>query len=221
MELQVIPHKSIGPLSLGQTQEEVQEALKGLYVSLTSQTPEFVRENAESQQPSALDAVPSETVRELMERYGLQVPSNPAVLPVSRPIHRIEMIEERYSDTLSFRYTCGLFWFQAAYRDNRAAEISVDRLVREQMPVMLCGFDLFKTPADELIPALKEKSPCVCGTKDEELGYEYQFDALGLRFWREDTFHPKLLKDENYVREMAAVLEDQKRFRYFDTVTIY
>ena len=116
MELQVIPHKSIGPLSLGQTQEEVQEALKGLYVSLTSQTPEFVRENAESQQPSAPDAVPSETVRELIERYGLQVPSNPAVLPVSRPIHRIEMIEERYSDTLSFRYTCGLFWFQAAYR---------------------------------------------------------------------------------------------------------
>ena len=86
---------------------------------------------------------------------------------------------------------------------------------------MLCGFDLFKTPADELIPALKDKSPCVCGTKDEELGYEYRFDALGLRFWREDTFHPKLLKDENYVREMAAVLEDQKRFRYFDTVTIY
>ena len=156
-----------------------------------------------------------------MARYGLQDPSNPAVLPVSRPIHRIEMIEERYSDTLSFRYTCGLLWFQAAYRDNRAAEISVDRLVREQMPVMLCGFDLFKTPADELIPALKEKSPCVCGTKDEELGYEYRFDALGLRFWREDTFHPKLLKDENYVREMAGVLEDQKRFRYFDTVTIY
>ena len=72
MELQVIPHKSIGPLSLGQTQEEVQEALKGLYVSLTGQTPEFVRENAESQQPSAPDAVPSETVRELMERYGLR-----------------------------------------------------------------------------------------------------------------------------------------------------
>ena len=122
---------------------------------------------------------------------------------------------------LSFRYTCGLFWFQAAYRDNRAIEISADRLIREWMPVMLFGFDLFRTPADELIPALKGKAPCACDTEDEELGYEYRFDALGLRFWREDAFHPKLLRDENYVREMAAVLEDQKRFRYFDTVTIY
>ena len=83
---------------------------------------------------------------------------------------------------------------------------------------MLCGFDLFKTPADELIPALKEKSPCVCGTKDEELGYEYQFDALG-PVLAGRHLPPELPKDENYVREMAAVLEDQKRFRYFDFFT--
>ena len=220
MELQIIPHKSIGPLSFGQTPKEVEEILKGLYFSLTGHTPEFIGENTQPQS-STPDTVPSEAVRELMERYGLQVPSKPAGSPARHPVHRIEMVKERYSDDLSFRYNCGLFWFQAAYRDNRAVEISVDRLVRERMPVMLFGFDLFMTPVDELIPVLKEKAPCVCDTEDEDLGYEYRFDTLGLRFWREEVFHPKLLRDENYVREMAAVLEDQKRFRYFDTVTIY
>lgn len=220
MELQIIPHKSIGPLSFGQTPKEVEEILKGLYFSLTGHTPEFIGENTQPQS-STPDTVSSEAVRELMERYGLQVPSKPAGSPARHPVHRIEMVKERYSDDLSFRYNCGLFWFQAAYRDNRAVEISVDRLVRERMPVMLFGFDLFRTPADELIPALKEKAPCVCDTEDEDLGYEYRFDTLGLRFWREDVFHPKLLRDENYVREMEAVLEDQGRFRYFDTVTIY
>ena len=221
MELQVVPHKSIGPLLLGQTPEEVQEALKGLFFALTGHMPEVVEEKAAPQLSSAPAAAPSEPAQALMERYGLQVPSKPAGLPARRPVHRIETVKERYAGDVSFRYTCGLFWFQAAYRDNRSAEISADRLVRERMPVMLFGFDLFRTPADELIPVLKGKALCVCGTEDEELGYEYRFDTLGLRFWREDVFHPKLLRDENYLRQMAAVLEDQKRFRYFDTVTIY
>lgn len=221
MEIQVIPHQRIGPLSLGQTPEEVQEALKGLYFALTGHMPELAEENPAPQPVSVPPAAFSEPAQALMERYGLQVPSKPAGLPARRPVHRIETVKERYAGDVSFRYTCGLFWFQAAYRDNRSAEISADRLVRERMPVMLFGFDLFRTPADELIPALKGKAPCVCDTEDEELGYEYRFDALGLRFWRENAFHPKLLRDENYVREMAAVLEDQKRFRYFDTVTIY
>ena len=53
MEIQVIPHQRIGPLSLGQTPEEVQEAIKGLYFALTGHIPELAEEKTAPQLSSA------------------------------------------------------------------------------------------------------------------------------------------------------------------------
>ena len=87
MELRIIPHKSIGPLSFRQTPEEVQEALKGPYFALTGHMPELAEEKSAPQPVSVPPAAFSEPAQALMERYGLQVPSKPAGLPARRPMN--------------------------------------------------------------------------------------------------------------------------------------
>lgn len=172
--------------------------------------------------PLKLNASPDDILKQIQELYASLAGFDPIMVQKGIVGQEIDVTKDSCSDgDFTFRYISDMFWFLVTYRDNRAVEISVDRLIREWMPVTLCGFDLFETPADELIPALKGKAPCVCDTEDEDLGYEYRFDTLGVRFWREDVFHPKLLQDENYVQEMAEVLEDQKHFRYFNIVSIY
>ena len=101
-----------------------------------------------------------------------------------------------------------------------AIEISVDRELRDEVKVSLYDLDVFHTPAEDVIRFMKQFGPCIHDEPDEQLSTEYEFPALGIRFWRERAFHEKLLQDRAYVEAMQLVLEEEKRYLYFDIVTV-
>lgn len=106
------------------------------------------------------------------------------------------------------------------YQNGKAIEISVDRELRDEVKVSLYDLDVFHTPAEDVIRFMKQFSPCIHHEPDEQLSTEYEFPALGIRFWRERAFHEKLLQDRAYVEAMQLVLEEEKRYLYFDIVTV-
>ena len=101
-----------------------------------------------------------------------------------------------------------------------AIEISVNWGLRDDVKVSLYGLDVFNTPAEDVIRFMKQIGPCIHDEPDEQLSTEYEFPALGIRFWRERAFHEKLLLDRAYVEAMQLVLEEEKRYLYFDIVTV-
>lgn len=123
------------------------------------------------------------------------------------------LITGRYGDERSF--------FLVQYQNGQAVEIGVDRLLDETLPVLWEGLPLFRLPAEEVVAALSRKSPVLCDHPDTDLGTDYRFPALGLRLWRERAFHPKLLQDPDYRRDMAEVLEKETRYRYFQLAAVY
>lgn len=65
---------------------------------------------------------------------------------------------------------------------------------------------MFKADAEEMINALKRKSPCFYDLDDEQLSTNYEFPDIGIRLWREQPFHKKLLLDNDYMDEMYQYL---------------
>ena len=107
-----------------------------------------------------------------------------------------------------------------SYQNGKAIEISVNWGLRDDVKVSLYGLDVFNTPAEDVIRFMKQIGPCIHDEPDEQLSTEYEFPALGIRFWRERAFHEKLLLDRAYVEAMQLVLEEEKRYLYFDIVTV-
>jgi len=141
----------------------------------------------------------------------------------------VQVIEDRMfrpDGTRLIRYMNGgsapvPFFFIVEYKDDHAAEISVNRdlsVVWEQQ--MMRFVDFFATPADILIPYLKYFSACICGSADEDLGTEYIFPELGLRLWREMAFHPKMLADEAYMESIGEIILDEFKNVFFEIVSV-
>ena len=105
-------------------------------------------------------------------------------------------------------------------RDPSFQTLSVNWGLRDDVKVSLYGLDVFNTPAEDVIRFMKQIGPCIHDEPDEQLSTEYEFPALGIRFWRERAFHEKLLQDRAYVEAMQLVLEEEKRYLYFDIVTV-
>lgn len=82
------------------------------------------------------------------------------------------------------------------------------------------GLEFSALPAEELVCALKQKSSVLCDLPDEQLATNYEFPELGIRLWRESAFHPKLLKDEQWMKEMQLVLEEEMQYLYFGLVAV-
>jgi len=120
----------------------------------------------------------------------------------------------------NIRYIGNSFFFMVGYRDNRAVEISINHELRDHLPIILLGIDVFKTPAEEIVTALKRISSCTHDLEDEQLSTNYEFPDLGLRLWREEAFHTKLLNDEEYMNEMKLVIEEMFRYQYFELIAI-
>ncbi len=125
-----------------------------------------------------------------------------------------------YDGITTIRYISDSFFFMAGYRDNRAVEIAVDYELRNHLPIMLLDIDVFKTPAEEIVTGLKKLSACTYDLEDEQLSTNYEFPDLGLRLWREVAFHPKLLNDTKYMKEMELVIEEMYRYQYFELVAV-
>lgn len=118
------------------------------------------------------------------------------------------------------RYFDGCAFFLVQYYDGRAVEIGVERCLSQTTSVLLDELDVFALPAEELVCALKQKSSVLCDLPDEQLATNYEFPELGIRLWRESAFHPKLLKDEQWMQEMQLVLEEEMQYLYFGLVAV-
>lgn len=121
---------------------------------------------------------------------------------------------------LTGRYISSTAFFRVEYYRGRAVEIGVDSLIRERGNISLYGIDIFRTPAEEVIEALKTFSSCTCEIADKELATDCWFAEIGVRLWRERAFHPKLLQNKEYMEEMQLVLEDEYPYRYFQLVAV-
>lgn len=136
------------------------------------------------------------------------------------PGKNIEISKDEEDDGYTLRYITGSFFFMVRYRNDNAKEISVDRDLGKAMNIALFDVDVFNTPAEEVVNYTKQFSKCSYDAKDEQLSTNYEFDDIGIRFWREEPFHKKLLSDKAYMEEMSSVIEDMYRYLYFDIVTI-
>ena len=138
-------------------------------------------------------------------------------LPLST---NIAISKDFYDELLGIRYLSNCFFFMVQYRNNRAVEIAVGCELSHYIPILLYDMDFFHTPALEMIEALKKLSPVTHDLEDEDLSYNYEFPKLGLRLWREDAFHPKLLKDAQYMKEMELVMDEMYRYQYFQLIAV-
>ena len=132
----------------------------------------------------------------------------------------IQISRDLYDESPVIRYMNNCFFFMVQYRNNRAVKIAVGCELRNHIPILLYNMDFFHTPASEMIEALKKRSPVTYDLDDEDLSSNYEFSELGLRLWREDAFHPKLLKDAQYMKEMELVMDEMYRYQYFQLIAV-
>lgn len=123
-------------------------------------------------------------------------------------------------DLVTGRYADGRSFFLVQYQNGRAIEISVHKMLIQALPVKLFEVDVFKLKTEQIIDWLKGTSGFVCDNEDEQLGTEYIFPEIGIRFWRERAFHPKLLENTLYMKEMKDVLEEEYQYQYFELITV-
>lgn len=118
------------------------------------------------------------------------------------------------------RYQDGSSFFMVKYKNNKAVEIAVDYELREKMKIEIYGIDVFQTTAEALVSNLKNYSVCNYDMEDELLSTNYEFDDIGIRLWREEPFHPKLLSDESYMNEMREVIDEMYQYLYFQIIAV-
>lgn len=106
------------------------------------------------------------------------------------------------------------------YRNDQAVEIAVHYELREHAIITLYDMDVFQTSAEQLVTFLKKFSSCSYDLEDEQLSTNYEFHNIGVRLWREEPFHPRLLSDESYMKEMALVIDEMYRYLYFEIIAV-
>lgn len=128
-----------------------------------------------------------------------------------------EGIEE---DGFTIRYLGNGFFFMVIYQNNQAVEISVNDYIKEYAYVTLYEKEVFNTSAEELVNYLSNISPCIYDLDDRLLSTNYEFVDIGVRLWREDAFHEKLLLDKKYMEDMSQVIDEMYRYLYFELIAI-
>lgn len=134
--------------------------------------------------------------------------------------NNIQISKDTEDDGYSLRYIKGSFFFMVYYINDRAVEISVDREMSNRMNVVLYDVDVFNTPAEEVINSVRHFSKYSYDAEDELLSTNYVFNDIGIRLWREEAFHEKLLSDKAYMEKMSMIIEEMYRYLYFDIITV-
>lgn len=155
---------------------------------------------------------PDQIEAAILQQYGEWAPAENPRITISK--------DAEIDGVVCQRYLYGDLFFMVSYKDGYAVEIGVDRSLSSMAVVSLYNMDVFTTPAEQLIFALKEFSPCFYDLDDELLSTDYEFAEIGIRLWREAAFHPKLLLDETYMNEMSQVIDDMRQYLYFDLIAI-
>ena len=142
----------------------------------------------------------------------------------------VEIIEEPEFDGLRcvryMNWSSGIpFFFIVAFRNGEAVEIGINRDVDSENPVVypikeMQHLALFRLPAELLVTYLKTFSICIADSDDELLSNEYVFSELGLKLWRENAFHSKLLLDQEYMNMMGDMVTEEFKNVFFDIVKV-
>ena len=104
--------------------------------------------------------------------------------------------------------------FYLEYEEGRLSRIGLN--AAEDIRILYRGLDLIHIHAEDVIAALSKESGFVCDCADHDLADTYGFPALGLELWREEPYHPKLLKEPGFQRMLALdPLTDHQRGWYF------
>lgn len=128
---------------------------------------------------------------------------------------------DEYAWGLVVRYQSNDFFCMVLYQNDQAVEIGVDKELREHVLISLYDKDVFKTPAYQLVDFLKQYSSCSYDIHDDEdLSYNYDFPEIGLRLWRGDVFHPKLLADKQYMEDAKLYIDEMDQYLYFELVYV-
>ncbi|MEJ3718407.1 hypothetical protein WGM54_10355 [Paenibacillus polymyxa] len=97
--------------------------------------------------------------------------------------------------------------------------IEVASHAKEQFNCLFKEIDIFNTKADELVKLIDKISPYE--RNHPEIGWTYSFPELGLSLWRSRIFNEEDTKEEWFKEMDVEEQEDELRFRYFETVSLF
>ncbi|OWR29394.1 hypothetical protein CDO73_14440 [Saccharibacillus sp. O23] len=112
------------------------------------------------------------------------------------------------------------FYYQYEFAGDKAVFIELSESAQVEFRCLYEDMDLFGTPADELVPRLDAISPYV-RDEDAELGFRYLFPQLGMLLWRSRVFREEDREAEWYREMPPENQEDERRFRFFETVAVF
>ncbi|CAH8772974.1 hypothetical protein [Paenibacillus dendritiformis] len=131
----------------------------------------------------------------------------------------IRQYASRYEcrDDISFDFSS---YFMPEYDSNdRLIALQMTSDVKEHAHCLCHGFHVFRTKADDLVEALDKISP-YSRTWDASAGFCYLFTEMGLTLYRSRVFTEKDLEEEWFLAQSLDAQEDDRRFFYFETVSV-
>ncbi|NLM05495.1 MAG: hypothetical protein GX219_01040 [Tissierellia bacterium] len=112
------------------------------------------------------------------------------------------------------------YFFMVQFRDDKAIELAINDQLKEFADINILGKNAFDTSAEDLVDFLSRYSICKHNFEDFLLSTNYEFPEIGIRLWRDNAFHEKLLEDKEYVAEMGRMLEEEYRYLYFEVLAV-
>ena len=104
--------------------------------------------------------------------------------------------------------------FYLEYEEGCLSRIGLN--TSENIRILYRGQDLIHTHVEDVIAVLSKESGFVCDCVDHDLADTYNFPVLGLELWREEPYHPKLLKEPGVQRMITRdPFTDYQRGWYF------
>lgn len=105
--------------------------------------------------------------------------------------------------------------FYLEYEEGCLSRIGLN--TSENIRILYRGQDLIHTHVEDVIAVLsKESLALCCDCVDHDLADTYNFPVLGLELWREEPYHPKLLKEPGFQRMITRdPFTDYQRGWYF------
>lgn len=90
---------------------------------------------------------------------------------------------------------------------------------KDEFNCLFKGIDVFNTKAEELVETIDKISPY--DRNHPDIGWMYTFPKLGLSLWRSRIFNEEDTKEEWFKEMDVEEQEDELRFRFFETVSLF
>ncbi|WDV47646.1 hypothetical protein PV797_08160 [Clostridiaceae bacterium M8S5] len=115
----------------------------------------------------------------------------------------------------------GLEWvndYHIQYDDNdKVIFIEIPNSFIDTHFVLYKGVDVFATEAKILVKILSEDGDY----EDEDEGYSYSFNSLGIGFWRPVVFEYEMVYDPEFQELLPEIQLDEIKHRFFETVCVF